>query len=141
MKSYQSLLILTYKQRADELIKFQKSYACPQKQVAKILAAMIAEGDCKLGDMRKHAFSITGLDIRKTMQNVYELTNVIRAVVANKIGILDAEFDTLDSSKLALLSPFLSKEILKPFLSEAVNTARFGTAKQIRELKRNRGRI
>lgn len=135
MNQYHSLLILNYQQRADELITSIRSYNVPQKQVAKILAAMVSGGDCKPGDMKKHAEMITGLDIRKTLQNVYELTNVLRAVIGEEIEITLAEFDSLDASKLALLSPFLSKEELKPLLAEAVNAAKTGTAKNIRDLK------
>jgi len=106
-----------------------------QKQAAKILVAMIAAGDCQGGEIRKHAISLLAVDIRETCQDVYGLVNVFQAVVDGTIEITEKEYDELDQSKLALLSPFLTKAELKDKLEDAVKAAKTGTAKDIRGLK------
>lgn len=142
MKSYQTLLDLTTEERNSEL---DKSYhravvltdakADLQKSVAKLFVAMIASGDCKPGEMRKHGILITKEDIREKLQDVYGLVNVFQAVVDGTIEITEAEYDEMDQSKLALLSPFLTKPELKDKLGDAVKAAKTGTAKDIRALK------
>jgi hypothetical protein len=138
MKPYQSLLILTFQQR---IVEFKGSLERREaREVAKILVAMVAEGDCKWGEMREHAAMITdGKDIRKDLQSVYELVKVLHAVLANEIEISLAEFDSMKSSMLALLAPFLTKEELKPHLARAVEIAKTGTANMLRDLKRPDG--
>ena len=106
-----------------------------QKDVAKTLVAMTNSGECESGGMRKHAMKITGHDIRETLQNVYELVAVFTALEKGEIELTEEEFDKLDTSKLALLSPFLTKPELKEKLGEAVEAAKTGTAKDIRNLK------
>lgn len=142
MKNYQTLIGLSKDERnADLKDSFTAATAAVesktsiQKHVSKVLTAMILSKECGDGQISKHAKEITGEDIRKTLQNVYELTNVFQAIIAGEIAITEEEFDTLDTSKLALLSPFLSDEKLKPHLEAAIEAAKNGTAKEIRELK------
>lgn len=135
MKSYASILAGTTDDRNRILIVSCETSASRQKEVAKALVAAVAAGDCKSGKFREHAQKVTGKDIRKNLQNVYELMAVFEAVLAGKIQITEEEFDNLDSSKLALLSPFLSKEELLPLLEQAVEAVKTGTAKDIRALK------
>lgn len=142
MKTYASLTALTTDERSTE---FKNSFNAAdvlvnaktelQKNVAKLFVAMMAKGDCKPGDMRRHGIKITGEDIREKLQDIYGLVNVFQAVVDGTIEITEAEFDAMDSSKLALLSPFLTKDELKPNLEKAVKAAKTGTAKEIRDLK------
>jgi hypothetical protein len=142
MKNYETLLALTSDERSSELKTSYTSVATLntskgelQKLAAKLLVSMAGAGDCKKGAYRKHAMKITGADIREEMQDIYGLIAVFDAVLADEIGITEEEFDSMESSKLALLSPFLSKEELQPFLDEAVKAAKTGTAKDIRDLK------
>lgn len=135
MKTYESLKALTTKQRANDLITCCETSVSRQKQVAKCLVAMVAAGDCKAREMSKYADKLTGMDIRREMQNVYELVRVFEAVIDGSIKITEEQFDSLDGAKLALLSPFLRKEELKAKLPEAVEAAKNGTAKDIRDLK------
>ena len=135
MKSYASILAGTTDDRNRILIVSCETSASRQKEVAKTLVAAVAAGDCKSGKFRQHAEKITGKDIRENLQNVYELMKVFEAVLAGKIQITEEEFDNLDSSKLALLSPFLSKPELAEKLDEAVEAVKTGTAKDIRALK------
>jgi hypothetical protein len=106
-----------------------------QKNVAKLFVAMIAAGDCQHGEMRKHGIRITGEDIREKLQDIYGLVNIFQAIVDGEIDLTEEDFDKMDSSKLALLSPFLTKDELKPNLEKAVKAAKTGTAKDIRDLK------
>lgn len=142
MKNYDTLLALTSVERETELktsyfatAKLNTSKGELQKLAAKLLVSMSAAGDCKKGDYRKHAMKITGADIREEMQDIYGLIAVFDAVLAGEIEITEEEFDSMESSKLALLSPFLSKDELKPFLDKATKAAKTGTAKDIRGLK------
>lgn len=142
MKLYQTLLDLTTEERNAELGKsYHRAVVLTdakkelQKDVAKLFVAMIAAGDCQPGEMRKHGIKITGEDIRETLQDVYGLVNVFQAVVDGTIEISEEEFDKMDQSKLALLSPFLTKPELKDKLEDAVKAAKTGTAKDIRNLK------
>lgn len=142
MKTYNTLLALTTDERNENMkssfyraVVLTDAKAELQKDVAKLFVAMIASGDCKAGEMRKHGIRITGEDIREKLQDIYGLVNVFQAVVDGTIEISEEEFDKMDSSKLALLSPFLTKDELKDKLGNAVNAAKTGTAKDIRALK------
>lgn len=142
MTNYVTLLALTSDERSLELKTSYTSVATLntskgelQKLAAKLLVSMAGAGDCKKGDYRKHAMKITGADIREEMQDIYGLIAVFDAVLADEIEITEEEFDSMEPSKLALLSPFLSKDELKPFLDEATEAAKTGTAKDIRALK------
>jgi hypothetical protein len=106
-----------------------------KKGTAKILQAMITSKDCEESKLRETAEKITGVDIREIFQGVYELRVVFAAVVANQIELTEDEFDSIGSSILALLSPFIQKDELKPLLPQAVALAKSGTAKEIRDLK------
>lgn len=144
MKSYQTLLASTTKERTNELKKsFNRAGVLTeaknelQKQVAKLFVAMIAGGDCQPGEMRKHGVTITGEDIREKLQDVYGLVNVFQAVVDGTIAITEDEFDKMDQAKLALLSPFLSEKATperKAALNDAVEAAKNGTANDIRKI-------
>lgn len=134
-KNYAAILELTPQGRADFLIVSTGPVGDIKKPVVKTLAAMIDAGDCQQGKLRETALEITGKDIKKDFQSIYELLAVFQAVIAGSIGITEAEFDEMESSKLALLSPFLSKDELKPLLDQAVELAKNGTAKDIRDLK------
>ncbi len=142
MQNYVTLLALTSDERSLELKTSYTSVATLntskgelQKLAAKLLVSMAGAGDCKKGDYRKHAMKITGADIREEMQDIYGLIAVFDAVLADEIEITEEEFDSMESSKLALLSPFLSKDELKPFMDKATEAAKTGTAKDIRALK------
>lgn len=142
MKTYAELTALTKVERETELensagrvVFLNESKAAFQKVVAKILVAMIAAGDCQPGDMKGHAEKIAKCDIREQMQDTYPLVKVFTAILAGAIDMTEEDFDTLDASKLALLGPFLTKPELKEKLGEAVQAAKTGTAKDIRELK------
>ncbi len=142
MKLYNTLLGLSKDERNDDMkssfnraVVLTDAKAELQKHVAKLFVAMIAAGDCKPGEMRKHGILITGEDIREKLQDIYGLVNVFQAVVDGTIEITEDEFDKMDSSKLALLSPFLTKDELKDKLADAVKAAKTGTAKDIRALK------
>ncbi len=106
-----------------------------KKTAAKILAAMIAAGDCEVSKIKETAEAITGTDIREIFQGVYELRVVFSTLAAKEIDLVEDEFDSIGSSILGLLSPFIQKEELKPLLPEAVALAKNGTAAQIRALK------
>lgn len=106
-----------------------------KKTVTKALVAMVKAGDCKAGEMKEHALKITGRDIKSNFSSIYELVAVFTAVIDQKIEITEEEFDSMESSKLALLSPFLSKPELADLIPDAVDKAKNGTAKDIRELK------
>ena len=142
MKQYAELFAASKDERETELknsidrsITLADSKTVLQKLVAKLLVAMTNAGEIGSGDMRKQAQKITGHDIRETLQNVYELVNVFAAIEKGEIELTEEDFDKLDTSKLALLSPFLTKPDLKEKLGEAVEKAKIGTAKDIRELK------
>lgn len=142
MKLYQTLLDSTTEERNAEMKRsFNKAVVLTdakndlQKMVAKLFVAMIAAQDCLPGEMRKHGILITGEDIREKLQDIYGLVNVFQAVVDGIIPMTEEEYDKCDSSKLALVSPFLTKDELKPMLAQAVELAKTGTAKQIRDLK------
>ncbi|RYD38124.1 MAG: hypothetical protein EOP85_17160, partial [Verrucomicrobiaceae bacterium] len=106
-----------------------------KKSTAKVLTAMIIAGDCEESKIRESAEKITGVDIRDIYQGIYELRVVFSALVKKEIDLTEDEFDSIGSSILALLSPFIQKDELKPLLAEAVKLAKSGTAKQIRDLK------
>lgn len=142
MKQYAELFAASKDERETELknsidrsITLADSKTVLQKLVAKLLVAMTNAGEIGTGDMRRQAQKITGHDIRETLQNVYELVNVFAAIEKGEIELTEEDFDKLDTSKLALLSPFLAKPELKEKLGEAVEKAKTGTAKDIRELK------
>jgi len=142
MKLYDTLLALSKDERSVDLKAsfgtasgLSDSKTELQKHVAKLFVAMIEKGDCSPGEMRKHGILITGEDIREKLQDIYGLVNVFQAVVSGDVEITEEEFDKMDSSKLALLSPFLTKPELKDKLAEAVTAAKTGTAKEIRDLK------
>ena len=145
MKSYLTLTTLTTEERNEELkasnnraVVLTDAKTELQKEVSKLFVAMIAAGECKPGEMRDHGLRITGKDIRKTMQDVYGLVNVFQAVIDGDVEISEEEFDKMDSSKLALLSPFIgpdAKPELKAVMEAAVEAAKTGTAKDIRDLK------
>lgn len=142
MKTYATLTALskderetTMKTAVERGIAIASERTILQKEVAKTLVAMTESGEIEEGKLRKHAMKITGHDIRETLQNVYELVNVFQAVIKGAIALTEEEFDKLDASKLALLSPFMSKPELKEKLGEAVEAAKTGTAKDIRALK------
>jgi hypothetical protein len=142
MKNYAEMFAASKEERETELknstdrsITLAESKTVLQKLVAKLLVAMTNAGEIGSGDMRKQAQKITGHDIRETLQNVYELVNVFAAIEKGEIELTEEDFDNLDTSKLALLSPFLTKPELKEKLGEAVEKAKTGTAKDIRELK------
>jgi hypothetical protein len=107
-----------------------------RKELAKVLIAMIAAGDCEAGSINAHAKEITGKDLRKDFQGVYELMGVFSAIVDGKITLTEEQFDTLEPSKLALLSPYLNVEEHKDKLEDAVDALKEGkSAKDIREIK------
>jgi hypothetical protein len=130
--SYAAILGLTPEHRAQFLRDSTVTTGDVKKTVAKTLAAMIAANDCPAGKIREKAKEITGKDIRENFQSIYELLAVFQAVIAGEIDITEEEFEAMESSKLALLSPFLSKDELKPLLAEAVELAKNGTAAAIR---------
>lgn len=134
--NYAEILKLTPQGRAAFLVVSTGPVGDIKKPVTKTLAAMIDAGDCKQGQLRETAKEITGKDIKSDFQSIYELLAVFQAVIACSIEMTEAEFDAIDSSKLALLSPFLSKEDLKELLPQAVELAKNGgTAAEIRALK------
>ena len=110
-----------------------------QKTIAKMLVALLAAGECKLGELKAQAETLTGKNIKTELQNVYPLVKVFGAVVERKIDLTEADFDTLDGSKLALLATFMGKHKRK--LPAALATVkRGGTASEIRAIKRPRSR-
>lgn len=135
---YETMIGSSPEARADLLKQFtgtKDSVGDFKKTTAKILAAMIAAKDCDESKIRETAEKITGVDIREIFQGVYELRVVFSALVSKIIDLTEDEFDSIGSSILGLLSPFIQKDELKPLLPEAVKLAKSGTAKQIRELK------
>lgn len=144
MKNYAEFQALTKTQREADLIESiaiadntTNAKTVLQKHVAKCLVSMIQSGDCADGEMSKHAKQITKMDIRTNLQSVYQLVAVFTAIVRGQIDLTEADFDTLDTSKLALLSPFLADPDLRAEkLPEAVAALKNGaTAKEIRELQ------
>ncbi len=136
MKTYESMTSGTQESREKLLKTSTEKTGNGKKEIAKLLVAMITAGDCKPGKILEHAKSITGKDLRTNFQGVYELMSVFQAIIEKKIDMTEEEFDKLESSKIALLSPFLNKENLKEKLGEALQAVKDGkTAKEIRELK------
>jgi hypothetical protein len=142
MKNYTTLLALSKDERnSDLLAASNKAIVLTdaktelQKLTAKILVAMIAALECKAGDISKHAFSICKVDIREKMQDVYALVNVFQGVIDGTVAITEDEYDTMDSAKLALLAPFMPGGKHEAHVEAAVEAAKNGTAKQIRDLK------
>lgn len=125
-----------------------------QKYIAKQLFAKIEAAECSPGEKSKLARKVVGQyvesnlqgehrqallygkDIRRELQNVYELLVVYTEIRKNVIDLTEEDFDQLDASKLALLSPFISKPEYNDKLEAAVELAKTGTAKRIRELKK-----
>lgn len=143
MKPYQMFIDSTKEERAESLKSSVENGAASKdaigvekKTSAKVLAAMIDSGDCEAGDINKTAEKVCGREIRKVFQGVYELRVVFSSIVAGDIDLTEEDFDKLDASKLALISPFILKDELKPKLGEAVAKLKDGgTAKDIREIK------
>jgi hypothetical protein len=141
MKAYSTLLALTCDERKAELVSShnravvltESKLEC-QKEVAKLIVAMIKSGECKSGEMREKCIEITGKDIKKTMQDVYGLVNVFEEIVDKTLEMTEEEFDKADSSKVALLSTFLATEV-RDKLPAALEACKNGTAKEMRELK------
>jgi hypothetical protein len=142
MKTYDTLLALskdereasfvTTSHRADRVKALQT--AC-EKHIAKLLTAMIASKECEPGKLREKSMALTGKDIKSTLQSVYGLTNVFGEIVNNPdFGLTEEEFDTLDKSKVDQLSTFLGEKN-RHLLDEAIELARNGTVKEMRDLK------
>lgn len=126
-----------------------------QKHIAKYLFAQIEAGNCNAGEKRRLARTVVaeyvesnlqgeyqqallfGKNIRRNLQNVYELLIVFTEIRKNTIDLTERDFDGLDASKLALLSPFISNSKYNSKLKAAVELAKRGTAKAIRELKKS----
>lgn len=127
-----------------------------QKHVAKQLFAKIEAGNCSPGEKSKYAKKVVaqyvesdlqgehkeallyGKDIRRELQNVYELLIVYTEIKKNTIALTEEDFDRIGASILALLSPFISKSKYADKLNFAVELAKEenGAAKKIRELKK-----
>jgi len=96
---------------------------------------MEEKGECKKGEFKAHAKSILGRDIREVYQDVYGLINVFRAILHGEMtGLAEADFDKMDSSKLALLSTFTGEKH-GHLLPQAIEAAKNGTAADMRKLK------
>lgn len=105
-----------------------------QKHLGKLLSAMTTCGEITSGGLAKQAKKLTGKDIRKDLQDVYALVNIFDAIVADQIDLSEEDYDSMDSSKLALLATFLGDKH-KDKLPQAIEAAKTGTAKAMRDLK------
>lgn len=121
---------------ADTAKSHQDASGTLKKGASKILAALIIAGDCQESEIRDTAKEITQQDIRDVLQGVYELRVVFAAIVAKTIDLSEEDFDKIEHSKLALLSPFIQDPKYADKLVEAVEMLKTGTtATKLRELK------
>jgi hypothetical protein len=134
-QDYNTLVAATAGERSTALKTAATTTANQQKLIAKILVAMVATGDCKPGELKAHAENLTGKNIKEEFQNVYPLVTVFMAVAEKKIDLSEADFDTLDGSKLALLATFMGEKHKDKLPDALAKVKSGGTAAEIRALK------
>ena len=134
-QDYSTLCASTAGERSTALKTATTTTASQQKLIAKILVAMVATGDCKPGELKTHAQTLTGKNIKEEFQNVYPLVTVFGAIVEKQIDLTEADFDTLDGSKLALLATFMGEKHKDKLPDALAKVKGGGTAAEIRALK------
>ncbi len=128
MKTLLEFTKLTANQRANGLKTLVVKQATAKKEIAKILVAAEECGDFGKGkgEMNTYAVKITGVELRREAQGIYEYCNVMRAIRAKSISMTEAEFDSakFGSFPLIMLSGFMGKSPEK--VSEALEIIRSG---------------
>ena len=128
MKSIQEFQSMTSDQRAKNLASRAVKQSEAKKEISKILVAAEAAGDFGKGkgEMNAYATKITGVELRREAQGVYEYCNVLREILSGKLAVTEAEFDSarFGSFPLIVLSGLMSKAPEK--VTEALEIIRSG---------------
>lgn len=112
-------------ERASNLKSRVKKYDVSKKEIVKILVASEEGGDVgKNESLNAFANRVTGYDLRREVQGVYEHCNVLRAIRAKEITMTEADFDKAGKSGLIKLSSCLSS--YKSLVPEVVEIIKSG---------------
>lgn len=79
-------------------------------EIMKLLVAREEAGDFGKGEMNSYAQRVTGLELRREIQGVYEGCTVLRAIRAGDITLTESEFDKAKKYCLIKLASLIGKK-------------------------------
>lgn len=111
MKTIESYSALTRNARAAALKSEVAGFSKGQKIIAKILFASEKAGDFEPGE-KTNAFAqrVTGIELRRECQGVYEALRVLSAMADKSIAMTETEFDNVRGFSLVIISGLLGKK-------------------------------
>ena len=124
MKSIELFLNMTAKERETNLKSRVKKDDEVKKEIVKILVAAEEKGDFGKGEMNSYAQRVTGYELRREVQGVYEHCNVFRAIRSKEIAMTETDFDKAGKAGLIKLLSCLSSR--KELVAEAVEIIKSG---------------
>ena len=122
----ESVMGMEHKKNVSSLKGTLTRAASTKKQVALHLVSMeqhMPDGEKSLA---KWADKILGIEIRKTVQHVYELAAILRGVIDKSLGLTEADYWSMGQNDLVQLSAFITKDEFKPRLNDAVEAVKSG---------------
>lgn len=122
--------------RSKELKSAATAATNAKTKIAKVLVAAYEAGDFETGEMNSYAARVTGLELRREVQGVYEAVNVLEGIRAGQIDATEDEFDQWKDIARVALSGLLSKSPEK--IPEALRIIRSGegVTKQLKALRK-----
>ncbi len=139
MKTIQAYSDMTRNARASALKGEVASFSKGQKTIAKILFAAESAGDFEPGEkLNAFAQRVTGCELRRECQGVYEAVNVLRGMKSGKVVLTETQFDEVRGFALVCISGLISKQPEK--VAKAVQIALSGAKDSVAQLKELSGK-
>lgn len=109
MKMLIEILDMTAEGRARFLKTTVTSARNAKTTIAKILVAAEEKGDYGSGEMNAYAQRLTGVELRREIQGVYEAVNTLKGIRAGTVPLTEEQFETCPDFGRVTISGMLSK--------------------------------
>lgn len=139
MKTIDQCLAMTRPARSAALLAQIGTLGNQQKAIAKLLFACEEKGDFAEGEsLNAFAQRVTGVELRRECQGVYEAVNVLRAMKAGKVVMTETQFDSIRGFAVTTISSLLARA--KDKVADAVKIALSGDKDVVKQLKELAGK-